>query len=127
MLLERQVFVAARVDSPALLEERHPLSDLRRSLAECETVLRYFAAGPGRVGFSGKVLNASQQCTRRVLNWFIGPSISFDESAIKAAGEATAAIDVMQRQIHLIAQELAALWDKLESLEARNSQSHKSS
>jgi cellobiose-specific phosphotransferase system component IIB len=61
-----------------------------------------------------------------VLNWFIGPSISFDKSALNAVAETAAAVDVVQRQIYLMAQELAVLSDKLESLEERNSQSHSS-
>ena len=123
---ERKVFVATRIDPPSLLAERHSLSELRRSLAECETILAHFAAGPSREGFLGRMLNVFQQCTRRVLNWFIGPSISFDKSALNAVAETAAAVDVVQRQIYLMAQELAVLSDKLESLEERNSQFHSS-
>lgn len=124
LISESKVFIATRVDAPSLLAERHSLLSLRRSLAECETIVRYFAAGPTRTGFAGRMLNAFQQFTRRALNWFIGPSISFDKSATEALAETAVAIDIVQRQIYLITQELALLSDRLASLEATKSAIH---
>ena len=118
LISENKVFLATRVDPASLLAERHSLARLHRSLVECETILRYFAAGPNRTGFVGRMLNAFQRFVHRALNWFVGPSIGFDKSATEALAETTAAIDIVQRQIYLIAHELAVLSERLTSLEA---------
>lgn len=102
-------YVLKTIDDVSLLEERYSLARLREELDHCQAVLQHFRAGQSRSGVRARLANYVALMSRRVLKWFIAPSMIFDESAMRALSEITAAIETMQRQLKVIADELAAL------------------
>lgn len=105
-------YVAKRVDEFSLLEGKYSLATLSEQLDRCRTVLRHFHAGQARRGLKGRAANFVALISHRILNWFITPSIEFDDAAEKSLSEITYAIDRMQRQIKIIATEVAWLRER---------------
>lgn len=110
-----------------LLQERHSLDSLTASLTHCEAILTYFRAGPQRVGIRGKIANVVASFTRRFLNWFITPSLAFDDHAHRALRESAAAIKVLQRQVSLLALELSKIAEAMETLQEREAEQRRQS
>jgi DNA-binding transcriptional MerR regulator len=113
-----RVFKGYRVDDSALLGRQHSLAQLRLNLEECRTVLSYLQTGPLRAGLAGQMKNSVTRLTWRVLNWFITPSITFDRSAANALNECAVSLDLLTRQVQVIARELASLSEAMAAIEA---------
>ncbi len=96
-------------ETSSILSQGHSLSRLRASIEECQTIVRYFEAGPQRKGITGRILNNVSDYSRRFLNWFIGPSVSFDRSTTSALEQSRAALELLQKQVKAIASELDSL------------------
>jgi hypothetical protein len=111
------IFRGSRVDDPTLLTRQHSLSQLRLNLEECRTVVSYLQNGPQRTGVAGQLKNRVTGLTWRMLNWFITPSISFDRSAANALNECAASLDLLSRQVQLIARELTSLSEAVEAMQ----------
>jgi hypothetical protein len=104
-----KILVAQRVHDVTVLTEQPALAQIRLKLEECRTILAYFESGPSRTGALGKLKNLVTGVTRRALNWFVAPSIMFDKSAAEALNETAASIELLHRQVHVLAQQLATL------------------
>ena len=102
-------YVVKNRDDLSLREEEYSLASLREQLDRCQEILEHFRAGQVRRGLKGRIANYVALLSHRILNWFITPSIMFDESAKKALCDIATAIDGMQRQIRIIVADVAAL------------------
>lgn len=95
--------------SHAILSNGFSLASMRKNLEDCRTVLRFYDVGPQRTGFAGRLADFVTSVTKRVLNWFITPSMMFDRSAASALEEAAAALERLQSQVLLLSSELRSV------------------
>ncbi len=102
-------FVVQRIDNRSLLSRQVSMSRLRLNLEECRALLNFLQAGPSRKGPLSGVKNSVTNLTRKVLNWFIAPSVAFDKATSDALNECAASIELLSKQVHVIADELAVL------------------
>lgn len=110
-------FTARRIDDASLLSRQYSLSSLRMNLEECRTVVAFLQNGPQRIGRLAGLKNGITRLTRVALNWFIAPSVIFDKAAGEALNECAASLDLLSRQVQVIAQELAVLSETTKALE----------
>jgi hypothetical protein len=111
------MFIARRIDDASLLSRQYSLVRLRLKLEECRTVIAFLQTGPQRTGPLAGVKNGITRFTRLAFNWFITPSVTFHSAAGDALNECAASLDLLSRQIQVIAQELAVLSETTSALE----------
>jgi hypothetical protein len=99
---QARVLKARRVESGLSQNAVASLSQFNQLLAECRRTLAYLNLPPERHGLKGTIANWIQAASRRILNWFITPSVEFDNRAMRALEQIARELDAVQQELHFL-------------------------